>query len=237
MDLTLSAELRFKLMARGTYGSCCLTQACYLYLTGEVTLLTASTDGHLTLWSIPTSEADPQQLTHLITHRLHQSSVKSLQVADQLYPDGPLLVATGGDDNAVVFTLLQPPLSGDSPASWRLNSTVLLKAHAAAVTAVAWLPPSDVWWPAYSAHRRVLISVSCDQTIRLWEINAEATRDGSLPFLHIRKANKSPFHTDVADVSSIDLFAGPQISKLVIAGIGVEVWDVRKLTGHPNALD
>ena len=74
----------FTLLATGRYTSSCLMQLRHITSAESICILTAATDGNLTLWKAPPMSkhnTDNDQLTILSTRKVHQSSIKSLDMA------------------------------------------------------------------------------------------------------------------------------------------------------------
>lgn len=206
-----TADGGFRLVCEGLYTGACLTQARHLRMEDEggLHVLTASTDGHVAIWRGACSSSSsssnhnkygdgsnkesktPQGKYELAqTLPVHQSSIKSLDMT-RLAGSGPVGygVVTGGDDNALAFTLLKPAAAtsrtgaeaeeaeeeekgrdqgdaGDVGFTAALRA-VVRRAHAAAITGIA----------ITSGHRQdgqvTWVSVSNDQWVKTWRIRAE----------------------------------------------------------------
>ena len=152
----------------GTYTTYCLTQALYLCSEMSIHLCTASTDGHISFWSLNsslgqsgiTTTKDPTRIAfsspqlpfpsergleeikwHSRT-KIHQSSIKAM-CSLPLIPS-TFLLATGGDDGALGFTRVTCTTTNPSvPDPESLSRSILLipNAHAAAITAITSLGP------------------------------------------------------------------------------------------------
>jgi WD40 repeat protein len=187
--------------------------------------MTTATDGHFAFWqeSLARDDGGLQELTCLNTQALHQSSIKSLSSC--LLTDGTSLIVTGGDDNSIGIAVISPSDSKENQCS----TLIIPRAHAAAVTAIEILScrrtdlgPS--YFHVYAA------SSSNDQRIKLWAINIDLGKAGVDGVEVKRVANR---HTAVADVSSIALYSNEDGSeqsgmKILICGVGMEVWDVKE---------
>lgn len=191
----------FELRAKGRYTAACLTQIKHLEVEdGKTRFLTAATDGYLTLWE---GVFGTQEMNVLSNKRVHQNAVKCLDVS--ALPSGKeTLVATGGDDNALAFTLFSRT---SESKTFRLGS-----AHAAAITGLTFVPGTE---------DRVLSVVSSgnDQRVKEWCLKVEGGEVG------IEK--KGDVFTSIADVGDVAFLGGSRKEKKVlVVGNGMEVWDV-----------
>ncbi|KAL9110524.1 MAG: hypothetical protein Q9227_004882 [Pyrenula ochraceoflavens] len=189
----------FKLLHRGTYKSNCLTQVNFFPSSSSSSfptsssppyLLTASTDGSIALWPLPTPVSNrcsfsspnsepPTPLHPLPPHPIHQSSIKCLT----LHPlsQSHTLIATGGDDNALALTLLS--LSNPTLKPPKFNTLIIPKAHSASITGLSLLPSSssssfspsssNLGTSSNSAAHMTLYTVSCDQRFKTWQIDMD----------------------------------------------------------------
>lgn len=81
---TYTKTTGFTLIATGRYTSSCLMQLRHIQTSaGDIRILTAATDGNLTLWKCPLSKSATEiaELIMLSTRKVHQSSIKSLDMA------------------------------------------------------------------------------------------------------------------------------------------------------------
>ncbi|KAF2085098.1 WD40 repeat-like protein, partial [Saccharata proteae CBS 121410] len=233
----------FQLLGTGTYLTSCLTQ-CASLITPDM-LVTASTDGHVAFWPttataatnlyttssppispIETSPQDSSPLTHTYTHRtkIHQSSIKTLSSCRLPEADDIHLVLTGGDDNAIGFSLVRAA----SPSAPPTVSTLLIpRAHAAAVTASALMPIStreDGEGQSYLA-----VTASNDQRIKVWLVSVDEKKEG-MDGVQVRKLGEGA--TCVADVSGMDLVGLESgVRGVMVVGVGMEVWGFDGLEG------
>ncbi|KAF1827915.1 WD40 repeat-like protein [Dissoconium aciculare CBS 342.82] len=256
----------WSLVAEGSYLTSCLTQC--LHFGARNTLLTASTDGHIALWTkhlrssnetkLPTShgQISPSSLEWTVRHPVHQSAI--LAAAHYTLRTSPPvnLLLTGGDDNAIGITRL-PSLSAADQSTTTISTreapiTLLLtRAHAAAVTAVAFLGsrPSTPTSPSPPhegnlAHVR-FASTGLDQRVKLWEILIDPEIPGIDCVRSVRRI-LSPNHkeetgggsfTPVADISGVCVFqiddarggadgAGGLGGAICISGVGMDIWKI-----------
>ncbi|KAI9749673.1 MAG: Elongation factor G, mitochondrial [Chaenotheca gracillima] len=228
----------FELLAFGAYTTCCLTQVHQLiHPDGRLSLITASTDGHITYW--PTSiELDFHSPTKLpvplipletLPHsteikwsqsiKTHQNTILSMATAT--LSDSTELLITGGDDNALALTIARTRTSNSSPIGF---STLLIpRAHACAVTAIAVLPshPGEV-----SSDVRTLRFASCgnDQRLKTWSVRLDLSREGT-EGLSVKRETSTC--TAVADVGCMDVMPIQDGgARVVICGVGMEVWTI-----------
>lgn len=188
----------FNLVHEWNYSSCCILHCQFFKLPREGEeqnfLLIATTDGNITIYdiSIPQSPVQRCQL------RLHQSGVKAICLIPN---DSGIYLLTGGDDNALVVSLLTPSAND--------NSSVYLdvikrepEAASATITSIS------------HVHNNLVAVVSVDQMIRLWSF----TNDD----LVCQEAR----YTTVADTGccSVTTIGGKHV--IVVGGAGISTWEV-----------
>ena len=212
----------FLLLCTGRYTSSCLTQIRHVRVdSDEFYILTAATDGRLGLWRgafVPTLGSgvpEPSQLALLTTQKLHQNAIKSLDIAEL---NGQILIATGGDDNALAFSVYpnSGSLASSSPAFF-----ILKLAHAAAVTGLCFLHSSDTGPGKISLK---LASSSNDQKVAVWNFELETDPEGHF-CLNFRKIDDAftPV-ADVGDVAALD--TSKNRSEILVVGNGMEICTV-----------
>lgn len=208
----------WKLLATGNYLTSCLTQCLYVGRgAGSRKVLTASTDGHTATWKVETSSNSQETMrwTRSSRHKVHQNAILAMLV----HPISDLLhlVVTGGDDNALAFSL---GTTDDTNADF--TSLLVPRAHSAAVTALAIVKTAlnCVW----------LVTASIDQRIKLWQIHVDgnttlhnkATVDGIQVQLLQNK------FTAVADVSSMEpILLDHGQTGIILCGVGMDLWRVQ----------
>ena len=260
-------EHKFSLLFTGTYSTCCLTQIRIVTLEVEIYAIAAGTDGHMMLWRMTQALIDggleynngeviylpnvprPTTCQELAWERripLHQSSIQSMTVVNISKVD--ILLATGGDDNALAFTRLS--LDTDNP----INSSppVIPSAHAGAITAIqhTTLPPppnssSEAETEARIIHTFRLFTTSTDQRLKTWIVTFDPSQRG-VEGLDINRTDD--VHSTVADVHCMELLVGsedgggdgggegereerrkekerPRVS-VCLAGVGIEIVNV-----------
>lgn len=215
----------FELLARGRYTSSCLMQIHHIKQTPEeLYLLTTATDGNLTIWKTTVSRSTleeqqqaTRQLSRLSTHKLHQNSVKCLDLAISSIAKN-IIVATGGDDNALGITVYKPENLELEP-----ESIILRSAHAAAITGLCFMPRSRVSMETGEEELRITSS-SNDQRVKEWslKINQEGER---------RIKMVGDIFTSVADVGDVGAFHGGDNdghAKVLVVGNGMGVYSVSR---------
>jgi WD40 repeat protein len=204
---TYSKVERFRLIAKGRYSSSCLMQLRHLERQdNEIFIMTAATDGYLAVWKFPLqsnhSSQDVSSLTLVSTSRVHQSSIKSLAIAKLR---NQIIVATGGDDNALTVTVYQS-------LDYASKSAILRSAHAAAITALSIVSSCD--------ERLIIVTSGNDQRVKEWEVHTNT----EMPcFKKI-----GDVFTSIADVGDLVSFALRNDSKVLAVGNGIEVYNLSR---------
>jgi WD40 repeat protein len=185
---TLPSQSTCELLQRFFYQDNCLTQ---INDCAESGTLTASTDGHLALWSVPDgrhwlpafcgSPALGKRGLEPDRHRVHQNSIKAMFTVSlpSQSAQRDQIVITGGDDNALGLTLMRTHTSGgDATLSRPITSfqTLLIpKAHAAAITAMCLCTAS---FSLSQEFRIRFLSTGNDQRVKLWSVSVYIERLG-----------------------------------------------------------
>lgn len=211
----------FHLACTGRYTSSCLAHIRHFRLAdNEINILTAATDGRLALWKgcfnsdLSSKILEPVELAMLSTRRIHQSAIKSLDVV-RFHEQ--ILVATGGDDNAIGITVYP---ASESMANAMPACFILRSAHAAAVTGLCFLHTSDT----DSSDGNVKVASSGnDQKFIVWNADLGNDCDGNLS-LDIKKIGDA--FTPVADVGDVASLGYDEWGKVLVVGNGMEVWKV-----------
>lgn len=203
----------FALVCAGMYTGACLTQARHLEMQegGDLHVVTASTDGHVALWR---GSRGGGKYELMQTLRVHQSSVKSLAMT--LAGGRGFGVLTGGDDNALAWTILKRREEGHPNATATTGryqaelGTVVRRAHAAAITGIALLEEAE-------EEQVRCVTVSNDQWVKTWRI-----RKGDAEGLQLL----GEAYSGVADGGDVAVLegggGGPR--RVMVAGVGLEVW-------------
>ncbi|KAI1314170.1 WD40-repeat-containing domain protein [Xylaria venustula] len=110
-----SSQRGFQLQGRRMYTGACLTQLRHLNFADRChpQVLTAATDGHLAVFPhVQASGNETEDSTDILVTKLHQSTIKSLDMRSITTEIGvSYLVVTGGDDDAIgVLHLFYPRL-------------------------------------------------------------------------------------------------------------------------------
>ncbi|KAH7126992.1 WD40-repeat-containing domain protein [Dendryphion nanum] len=189
-------------IAKGTYFTSCLTQCTFI---SPTTLLTAGTDGHAVLWSLPaTSTPFPTTLAWRTPIKIHQNASKTLELHTR--SDGIEFIVSGGDDGSLSF-IITTSLVDDSSIAY--PPLILKRAHASAVTSTAVVTHDN---------RTFIITSGNDQWVRVWELLISPSESA----LDIKRVTK--VKTSVADVSSMAiLHRSEAVTKVAICGVGMEI--------------
>ncbi|KAK4192782.1 putative cytosolic iron-sulfur protein assembly protein 1 [Podospora australis] len=204
------SQAKFTLLSSGRYTGACPTQVRHLF--GGSDILTAYTDGHLAIWRPSSSDQTVLEIVTLI--KLHQSSIKCLDLT-QSSPSNQhqWLIATGGDDNALSF--LDLSYSAETQEYSVKGRYRVRDAHGAAVTGLCAVSHSEEEGGGVFAME--VATVSNDQRVKLWR----ATRRSEDGKVDIKLLDNK--YSAVADAGDLELVAA---GKLMVGGVGVEVWDV-----------
>lgn len=249
----------FRSLAKGRYTSSCLMQIRHLRIDAEqetLDLLTAATDGNLVTWKahVSASHAATSQdgsteptMKKMSTHRLHQSAIKCLDIAPQRTSGSSgnhILVATGGDDNALGITLYSTDTDTAAADKSKNNnnntnntfaapppprSILLPAAHAAAVTGLSFLSSADDVGGCENEEEVRIISCSNDQRVKEWVVKLSPPSS----LLQIEEKAGDVF-TSVADVGDVAVLGAGGLDggtwggggKVLVAGNGMEVFSV-----------
>lgn len=250
-------EGQFTLVCEGVYTGACLTQARHLDggAEGELRVLTAATDGHISLWK--SKQADSGGAVHkyelVEATKVHQNSIKSLDVTRLAGPEpgckcGSMYgVTTGGDDGGLGYTAVT-----SSEASMAARPVAMVRrAHAAAVTGVTVVPvPGRGRLHDDGGEPVRVATVSNDQWVKVWQMpgwrGAEGVEHGEKqgPATMALVGEAYSGVADAGDVATVGgggweeeeeeeedegNFRGPRSSRpvrVVAAGVGIEVWSV-----------
>lgn len=215
-----SKHLGFTLLSNGHYTGACFTQIRHLRASEhELHVLTASTDGNLAIWSSirtpsstpPTSDPTPPlpfpKFTLITATRLHQSTLKSMDISSNPSLTS-WLVVSGGDDNALGFADISfDPSSGEFTI---VSKARVKSAHAAAVTGLSILRAEG--------EVAEVTTVSNDQRVKVWRV----TR-GNRGRKGMKVEVVEDRYSSVADPADLEVICP---GMLVVGGVGLEVWEV-----------
>ncbi|CCH46607.1 hypothetical protein BN7_6201 [Wickerhamomyces ciferrii] len=201
----------FTQLINGFYKTCCLFDVKLNIVDNNVYLLTGATDGYLTLWditnefSLKVQNNKLQMVTELKSNKIsspisticvHQNGIKSFET--QLN-NNEILVATGGDDNALAITSFKINNSG-------VEAKIYSKIEDAASSTITSLNilPND----------RVLVA-SVDQIFRIWSF-----KTGELKLIDSKS-------TTIADTGSLDSISLEGKDIALVGGVGLSAWEIK----------
>lgn len=228
----------------------CLTQAHLLLKESSLGLITAATDGHVTLWdltstlepfyiiessklalrpSFQSSPVSPDTIACEKRYQIHSNAIKAMKVIE--LSNTVTTILTGGDDNSFSVSVLKTP-SETSTSNANLASVSIPDAHAASVTALtvidqqlAQRPGSDV-----QTIKLTVASSGNDHRIKVWSIDIDATQPDAQG---IRVELLVDRYSSVADISALGLLhdsrdesAQTRESKLLVCGVGMEMLEI-----------
>ncbi|CEJ88994.1 hypothetical protein VHEMI04952 [[Torrubiella] hemipterigena] len=201
----------FSLLGEAAYTGACLTQVRHVGTqNGGRAILTASTDGHLCFWRSTATNGTPFELQWSI--KIHQNSIKSLDLC--LLNDVTYGVLTGGDDNALAYTLLD--VSDMSSLTVRAGYPRMTRsAHAAAINGAVLVKNE-------ASGTVLAVSASNDQQLKTWSVGEE--HDTRLRLLSER-------YSGVADAGDFTVLEDGR-GEVVVGGVGLEVWRVGGCGGN-----
>jgi hypothetical protein len=137
------------------------------------------------------------------------------------------LIISGGDDNTLGCTILS---FDDETVEYISSSLIVRSAHAAAVTAIGTLN-IDMGIGHSKDMSLDVVTASNDQMIKIWNVKVDS-RKPSVKGINIIKVGK--YASPVADISSLAVFEGAKNgsyakdAKVLICGVGAEVWSYRR---------
>ncbi|UNI23477.1 WD repeat-containing protein 6 [Purpureocillium takamizusanense] len=240
---------RFEPYAQGFYTGACLTQVRHLGVCGgNGWIMTASTDGHLALWREDLINAQgniTRTWVLMEAARVHQSSIKSLDMARGRGGDDGFCVVTGGDDNALgVATVMRKGGGGFTLA----ERGIVRRAHAAAINGVVALTAAGDGDDDDDEDGITVVSVSNDQRVRAWRIVAAAAAAADPSSSSSSSSLSSPrvelvcsAFSGVADPGDVACVSAPAPApasrdsgggdwqrprRVVLGGVGIEVWNL-----------
>ncbi|OQD92167.1 hypothetical protein PENSOL_c044G10786 [Penicillium solitum] len=227
---------QFTLLARGKYMTNCLTQAHFLVTSSSVSLITAATDGHFTLWDLTStlepfytitqstlkakqtfdgSSVSPENITCESRYQIHSNSIKGMELVP--ISDTATVVVAGGDDNSLSVSLLRTHPS-NTGTNAQVATVSIPDAHAAAVTTVK-VFNQQISRDVTSNTESIKITVASsgnDYRVKIWSIAVDPAQPASLGLVH-GPGNSLPAESQVPG-SEI------QQSRLVVCGVGIEMF-------------
>lgn len=190
----------FSLCIDDTYSTFCILSVNFITYNNQTYLMTGTTDGFVTIWDVSSSlsTANASKLDMLVVlQQLHQSGVKALAV---IPGDGHWRLVTGGDDNALILSVLTPTSTGIS-----LETVSFVEdAASATITGLSAVGNDSVF------------ATSVDQIVRLWSLTNNDLTCASATY------------TTVADTGCCDTidFNGQHLG--IVGGAGLGMWAVNK---------
>ncbi|KAI1812969.1 WD40 repeat-like protein [Poronia punctata] len=209
-----SASKGFIPQSRRMYTGACLTQIRHLN-NDERYVLVAATDGHLAIFDMKKEEEEDP----ILVTKIHQSTIKSLDISpgEEEEKEGSLVVVTGGDDNAIGITRFRFCLclcpSTNTYTYKVLDKSIIRSAHAAAVTGLAIIPGND---DDDDRGNIVVTTTGNDQRVKTWRIVDHSSS--------LRVQLLDDQYSGVADAGDLEVIGREK--KVLVAGVGMEVWDV-----------
>ena len=223
----------FALLAKGRYTSNCLTQVHFLLKPTSVNLVTAATDGYVTLWNVTTAlepfysispstegvllrakrhatTSIPADITCDNRYQMHPNSIKCMEVAHVL---SNTVMITGGDDNALTVSLIQTTQAGAPMA----DLVRVPDAHASTISTTRIVRQNH-------HDSELLIATSGnDHRVKMWRIYVDPDAEK-----RIRVEMVLDRYSSVADISSLDVIRGALGSLLVVCGVGMEMMRIEQ---------
>ena len=226
----------FEMLQEIVEGTFCLTRLhCMDALDGDDDIiLTAGTNGYVNL-HLPIPRNIP------LRHRVHQNSIQAFLLVTIHQNPPMLLVITGGDDNAIGFTMIYPSVTTFNRYGSALKTLLVPSAHAAAVTDLALLSQTTL---DGGSHIVTIASASNDQRVKIWQISIHSEEtpcvsqnESEMQSIQIEKVAEC--WTNVADAAAIQVLnSGPcqqnryseftvETAKfhqeLLVVGVGMEI--------------
>lgn len=205
----------------------CLTQAHLLLKDSSLSLITAATDGHVTLWdltstlepfyiinsstlalrrSLQSSPVSPETIACENRYRVHSNAIKAMQVMELF--NAVTAILTGGDDNSISVSLLKKP-SETSSSNTHLASVSIPDAHAASVTALTVIDQQLAQHSGSNCQitRLTVASSGNDHRIKIWSIDIDVT-EPDVQGINVKLLVDR--YSSVADISAIGLIHDPR---------------------------
>lgn len=206
-------------------------------------MLTASTDGYLTLWNltsviepffaisshtstlrlkqpIDAATITPEEITCENRYQVHSNSIKAVEIVH--ISDVASLIIAGSDDNALTLSLLNTNFTHAEP-SGHVYTVSIPDAHTACVTTVKVLEQQVS--PDGNVTSITLASSGNDHRVKIWKIEVDATKEG---FHAIQVQNLIDRYSSVADISTVDMIREKTDDmKLLVCGVGMEMMSIQ----------
>lgn len=231
-----SVQGGFRLLGRRMYTGACLTQLRHLNFINRChpQVLAAATDGHLAVFPhIQGSGDDTEDSSDVLVTKLHQSTIKALDMESITTETGTsYLVVTGGDDDAIGVLYLYS--SRNSPSSvtsdqqrpqYEVRNKIIVRStHAAAITGIGIVRLEN------DGQDAVIATASNDQRAKTWRIVDWQSTSPKVQLVDDR-------YSGVADAGDLEVLRevdgkGGDVqgmrrgNRILVAGVGIEAWDV-----------
>lgn len=179
--------------------ACCVLVVKCIAVADRLLLMAGGTDGTIALYDVTEATAQQQQpprrLPPIASKRLHQCGVNCMALQQLDASPNVVLVATGGDDNAIAVNAVRV----SSLLVEFMGEAVVANAHAAAVKGIVWVSSSGI------------VSTATDQRVQKWTYAQQTLAiDPTFGFV-----------TSVTDVSALCRVGDDRV---VVAGAGVELF-------------
>ncbi|KAI5265617.1 WD40 repeat-like protein [Aureobasidium subglaciale] len=206
-----SQENTWNILMVGNYLTSCLTQCLHIENNDKVqSLITAGTDGYIAFYplenDLSTRASEVSALKWTSRANVHQNTIHSMKL--HWFNDKTCLLLTGGDDNAIAFSICAWNAAEKTP---QVSTLIIPRAHTAAVTGVDILASS-------TQGLLTIATTSIDQRVKIWEVHYDSSVAGVDGLTVEREGNYS---TAVADVSGL---AALDATSLIVCGVGLDVW-------------
>ena len=165
--------------------------------------------------------------TYKSRFKIHQSSVKALD--HQQLDNDTILLATGGDDNALGISLIQTrtqevgqspdypnivTTSSDMKHGWKSLSTMRIPhAHTAAINAVTIIHLNSMSTGSSKSNMRTMwvITSGNDQRLKLWKLSIDLGLPNIQGVLVKKVANVNTGVADLADIATLPSFGAKNV--------------------------
>ncbi|RMZ80709.1 hypothetical protein DV738_g2555, partial [Chaetothyriales sp. CBS 135597] len=230
----MSGQGSFQTRREIRFGSFCLTQINF-HDFGDPhrgIIIAAGTNGYLNQCNLESLQCGWAVSDMPNSQKVHQSSIQCLQVLE-VQPNLQV-VASGGDDSALGFTLQR---ASASDAGQQDSHTLLIpRAHAAALTALEVLTSGVITSSdASPKFQAIVVTAGNDQKMKVWQVEIPHEADGNglysmetlISKMKVRRIHET--WTFVADIGIItklrsDIESGGEMAfELMVVGVGMEV--------------
>ncbi|KAJ5179022.1 hypothetical protein N7492_002232 [Penicillium capsulatum] len=245
-----AGDPKFTLLAKGQYMTNCLTEAHLLLRDSSLSLVTAATDGHVTIWDLTNTlessyiieaskltlkgplggpSVSPKMISCESRYQIHLNSIKTMQTIP--LSDSDTLIVTGGDDNSLAVSFLKTS-PGTGASNGDLVSVSIPDAHAASVTASVLIDQQLVQRPGSNKQtvKLILASSGNDHRVKVWSIGVDPTEPDTKSISVGLLVDR---YSSVADISTMGLVqdcenrnSQSHEARLLICGVGMEMLEI-----------